>query len=292
MTEEAIPAVPAEEPVPAAPAEEPSRINRAFAGVGVAVGLNLWMGLFTLPGYAVSGVISRSHPRLGAFFGFLGLLLVIPGILSRAKGVWASGWRKALPLARVGPALLVWSLLCLAFFLSTEFAWLALIDRTLGLPKMDDPLPAIGVLGVVLGAPLGEEVLFRGYGLARIRELGGDRRALLLPAIAFALAHFYPVRLPGTFLMGLFLGWIVLRTGSLWPALLLHVVNNGVAALSVLFMGSQATESTASWTQITLLAVIGLAGLAVLWLPQVRGRIKELAPRPGGGNPETMEAQA
>jgi len=263
------------DPDPSAAAQEAARVNQAFAGVGVAVGLLPWLFLFTLPGYAVSGVINRSHPRLGAFFGFLGLLLVIPGILWRAKGVWGADWRRALPLARVGPVLLGWSLLCLLFFLLAELAWISLIDRTLGLPKMDDPLPMIGVLGLVLGASLGEEVLFRGYGLARIRELGGERRALVLSALAFAIGHIHLVKLPGTFLIGLFLGWLVLRTGSLWPAILVHFANNLMAVIGQRLAPGSA-EWTPSWSLMLLAATVGLAGLTLLLTPQVRGRIREL----------------
>ncbi len=299
MTEETNPAAPAEEPVFAQTAKEPSRVNRAFAGVGVAVGLIIWATVFPLPLAIPGWVVMKSHPRIGMFLGFLGLLLVVPGMLWKAKSVWGADWRKALPLARVSGGLLLWTLLNVLAYLALLVGLLLAVMVRGGpraLPNLPDPTTSVGVLGVVIGAPMAEEVLFRGYGLMRIRELGGDRRALLLTALVFALIHGSWLKLPITFIVGLFLGWLVLRTGSLWPALLAHLVNNGTLSLLGLLGGSQSAGasdlSNLSWTLALALVVPGALALAVLWWPQIRGRVKELAPRPGGGNPETMESQS
>ena len=84
------------------------------------------------------------------------------------------------------------------------------------------------VLAVIPG--LCEEVLFRGFlqgGLVRV--LGNARRGVTVSALLFAAFHLDPWRFAGVFALGLFLGAIVARTGSLWPAVIGHVLNNVVS---------------------------------------------------------------
>ena len=168
-------------------------------------------------------------------------------------------------------------------FIPVNLAWVLVVEKIIGPLNTPDPILSVGVLGLLFGAPIAEEVLCRGYGLARIRELAGDRRALLYTALVFALLHGSWVKLPGTFTLGIFLGWLVLRTGSLWPAFLGHFTNNGMALVLDRFETSPFLDPRqASWTLFLLLATAGLACLFVLWSPRVRGRIGNCLPRPEG----------
>ena len=87
------------------------------------------------------------------------------------------------------------------------------------------------------------------------------------------------MKLPGTFLIGLFLGWLVLRTGSLWPAIVVHLANNLMAVVGERLAPGSA-EWTPSWAVILLAATVGLTGLTLLLSPQVRKRIRELNSSP------------
>jgi membrane protease YdiL (CAAX protease family) len=82
---------------------------------------------------------------------------------------------------------------------------------------------------VALLAPIFEELVFRGAllgGLSRHVSFGW---ANVWQAALFAAIHGDPPRLPYYFAMGLFGGWLVKRTGSLAPAIALHMLNNAVA---------------------------------------------------------------
>lgn len=85
------------------------------------------------------------------------------------------------------------------------------------------------VVGWVIGGFL-EEMLFRGYLLKRLKIVFGDgpvsvATAVLLPAVAFGLAHSYqgPAGMLSTGLMGLMLGVIfVLNDYNIWLPILVH----------------------------------------------------------------------
>jgi membrane protease YdiL (CAAX protease family) len=261
----------------AVPAHEPDRINKAFAGVGAAIGLVAWLFLFPLPVGVASVVVLKAHARLGQFLGFLAMLSVLPGVVWVARSAWKNQWRKGFPLARVSAGVLVWTSLCILSFIPVQIAWFAVVERTLGPIHLPDPMSSVGVLGLVLGAPVAEEALFRGYGLARIRELGGGRRAMLFTALVFALVHGSWIKLPGTFAIGLFFGWLVLHTSSLWPAVLGHFVNNVTGfLLGRLDAAPTLDPRQASWALVLALGAIGTASLALLWSPRVRSRIRGL----------------
>ena len=86
---------------------------------------------------------------------------------------------------------------------------------------------------VVIGllASLSEEVVFRG---AILRSLLRSSRlsvwgAIALSALMFSVIHLNPAQLPHAFIIGLLLGWMYYRTGSILPGVAYHWANNSVA---------------------------------------------------------------
>lgn len=84
----------------------------------------------------------------------------------------------------------------------------------------------LGFAALVIMAPLTEELLYRGVILTGFLRRYGVGRAVVYAAVLFALSHLNPYQLPAGLAMGLLLGWVLLRTGSLWPCLLLHAAFN------------------------------------------------------------------
>ena len=92
---------------------------------------------------------------------------------------------------------------------------------------------AVGIL-----APVAEELVFRGAvlrALLRWKEdsFKGDRRwawgMIALSAVFFSLVHGNPAQMPHAFLIGLLMGWMYWRTGSIIPGVAYHWINNSVA---------------------------------------------------------------
>lgn len=55
--------------------------------------------------------------------------------------------------------------------------------------------------------------------------------AVVVVSAMFAVAHQHFLRYPATFSVGLLLGWMVYRTGSVWVGVALHLAWNGTILL-------------------------------------------------------------
>lgn len=89
-----------------------------------------------------------------------------------------------------------------------------------------------GYFVVGLLVPLAEEMVFRGALLRLLLQSFPERwhwMPIALSAILFAVAHGNEAQMLHAFLLGLLLGWLYYRTGSIVPSLVLHWVNNTVA---------------------------------------------------------------
>lgn len=98
------------------------------------------------------------------------------------------------------------------------------LRATLGL------LPTL--LVVAIAPAVLEEMAFRGMLQGRLLALLGERAGVVTTAIAFAVCHGMPLALPIHFALGLYLGWLRLRAGTLLPGMLMHFVYNGTLVVS------------------------------------------------------------
>lgn len=88
----------------------------------------------------------------------------------------------------------------------------------------------IGYFVIGLGAPLVEELVFRGAILrALLRWKSNPWVGIAISAVMFAAVHMNPVQMPHAFLIGLLLGWMYYRTDSIVPGVVYHWVNNTIA---------------------------------------------------------------
>ena len=85
--------------------------------------------------------------------------------------------------------------------------------------------------------PAAEELLFRGFLITWLRERSNAAIAVIVSAPIFAVVHGYFLEPGGEFglfataqifVLGLLLGWLAVWSRSLWPPILLHIINNSV----------------------------------------------------------------
>lgn len=89
-----------------------------------------------------------------------------------------------------------------------------------------------GYVAVGILAPLAEEVVFRGAILRTLLGIMSKKNhwvAIMISAAIFGVVHANLAQFINALLMGLLLGWMYYRTGSLVPGILLHWVNNTMA---------------------------------------------------------------
>jgi|GEM_PF-4371647 len=92
--------------------------------------------------------------------------------------------------------------------------------------------------------PIAEETLFRGA-LLHAWLPRGKTAALWHTAVLFALVHLQPQEFPALLLLGLFLGAVTLMTGSVYPAMAIHGMNNLMVVLLTYAAGTQAAAADA-----------------------------------------------
>ena len=74
--------------------------------------------------------------------------------------------------------------------------------------------------------PVVEEVVFRGFVLDLASEKYGDWFSIFISAFLFAIVHVEGVTVANAFIAGLIFGHLRIRTGSLWPPIILHFLWN------------------------------------------------------------------
>jgi uncharacterized protein len=218
-----------------APHTSPTR-NQAAPQVGVllglvavtvvlgALGVHLTLGIGLPPlfiGLALLGVLWAGH-RGGAIPTALGLTTWTGrGVLLALLGATPMALGLDLPEVRGTPMGVYEALM----------AWFGSGRDGVG-------AAAAALLSGAVLAPIGEELLFRGYAVSRLREAGWSvRRAILVPGLVFGALH-----IPGaldsglgnaamsglvTAMGGVWFGWLFLRWGrSLWVPLAAHAAMN------------------------------------------------------------------
>ena len=84
-------------------------------------------------------------------------------------------------------------------------------------------------------APIFEEWLCRGMVLRGLLTKMKPGWAIVVSALFFALIHMNPWQALNAFIIGVIMGYIYYKTGSLWLTMLIHFVNNGTSVVMAQF---------------------------------------------------------
>ena len=100
--------------------------------------------------------------------------------------------------------------------------------------KMRETSPLLLIAVFALTPAVIEEMCFRGYLFSAIRGAVSPLRTVLITALLFGLFHVLTgsallvERFVPSTLMGLIIGWVAYRTGSIYPGIVIHFVHNGL----------------------------------------------------------------
>ena len=158
-----------------------------------------------------------------------------------------------------------WSILIAsAVFIVVMGLWTNYFSELAGLPDnmkdvfeqmMNNPL---GIISIVVMAPLVEELLFRGAIQGHLmRKWKMPYLGIVVSSLIFGVVHGNPAQIPFAFVVGMSLGWMYYLTGSLIPGILMHFINNGSSVLLYALSGDPDA------TMISSLGENGALALAV-----------------------------
>ena len=204
-------------------------------------------------------VAARQHfgeSPVGAWLA-IGLMIALVWLGLRLRGqTWSHVGLSFRPGAR-GSVLrtflqsLVVSIVAIAAFVGAAIAMAAIVEQpdqpeTSGFDALQGNLPMLvgALLVVYVTASFSEEVIYRGFLMNRIAELGSGSKgawalAVVISSVAFGLAHFAwgPAGMVQTGFMGLALGASYLAVGrKLWVTILAHGYMDTVLLLQMYFM--------------------------------------------------------
>lgn len=215
---------------------------------------------------------------------------------------WRLGWLPCLGLTRLGGRR-IWLLtlaIVLYFYIAYRYAFFGTLATDVGLLiRLPDTYNAF-LRQMVVGFV--EETLFRGFLLyALVRVWGNTRRGLLaaatLPALLFGSLHILQLasgnELAGVLLTivlaalsGIWMGALVLRGGSLWPAVIIHAWTNMVVNIGALAVPGYVPPTGAF--VIAALLELPLVALGTWWLlRRPLPSAPQTLPYPSGALPET-----
>ena len=146
-------------------------------------------------------------------------------------------------------------------------------------------------IAAIFGAPLIEEIVFRAGPLTHLTKKMPAFWAVMLTSALFAFAHGNPVQMIYTFVLGLFAGYLFVKTDSIYPSIVCHFVFNGANLISMAlqslfspeaFAGNvlypQLSEKLTAWsdvvfwiyTAITFLIAIPMLIVGIIMLIKLR----------------------
>lgn len=190
----------------------------------------------------------------------IGLIILL--IWKKPKYVFGTIWQRNKPM-KVGGFLQILTIFLSAqmiFMLFSMLWWL--LQKLLGVDATTTTVELDGLsmfLYVGIGAPISEEILFRGL-ILRSMEPYGKKFAIFASALLFGLFHGNISQAPFAFLVGLVLGYVTLEHNIVW-AMVLHMFNN--------LLISDATTRLAQFMpagimDLILFGVIGLCTVVAL----------------------------
>lgn len=220
-------------------------VSTLFAmAIGVTTG-------FKHAGQSLELAISATfaQPAMQALLVMLSLAIAAPLTLWLARRKWPLLWPLAQPpgFGFVPPRKLQFLALAVMTGLAVPLLGSLLTQQLAHGHTVTQDIQQLGVstslglrfalaLVVVSVGPLVEELLFRGVLLSALLQRFRTGWSIVISSLAFALVHLPGLQyqwyaLPELALLALVLAWLRLRSGSIWPGVVAHGVNNLLGVL-------------------------------------------------------------
>tara|TARA_R110002049_G_scaffold72490_2_gene187158 strand:+ start:177785 stop:179902 length:2118 start_codon:yes stop_codon:yes gene_type:complete len=232
---------------------------------------------------SISSRLCLNAVALVATFGIVPLLVAVAGRY-RLWSTYRLYWPSAVSLfGAMLVGLGAWALAHESLVYSTALGFGGLDEEkiqqaldTLAAMKQAPPLLLIATLA--LAPAIIEELCFRGFLFSALSKVLSPGRVIVVTAVIFGTFHVLTgnalliERFVPTTLLGLVLGWIAHRTGSVIPGMVMHFVHNALLELvahyheKIEFLGDGfENQSHLPSTWILTATLIAIVGMALVW---------------------------
>ncbi len=189
------------------------------------------LGIFVIPAFLAAVLLENrpleflsvnQSPRLyGVILATFSMYFLLP--LIERLAVWNAGIELPEALAEIE-----------AWMKSTEAAAMELTQEFMRMESTSDLI--LNLVMIALLPALGEELLFRGVIQQYLQKMWKNPHlAIWITAILFSLLHFQFYGFFPRMILGAFMGYLFWYSGSIWLAILAHLINNGTAVVYYFF---------------------------------------------------------
>lgn len=141
--------------------------------------------------------------------------------------------------------------------------------------KNDAATVLTDVVSSVIAAPIAEELFFRGVVLKQTSRVSA-RFGIIFSAVMFGLMHGNPYQFVMATVIGLFFGYITVKTDSLIPSIVCHIAINGLMSVSDVIGAFSEELADLSYYSIDVIEVI--LAIIGIWLYKKSGEKATLPP--------------
>ncbi len=132
------------------------------------------------------------------------------------------------------------------------------------------------LIAICIIAPFIEEMLFRGIILRGLLQKYSPTKSILFSAVLFSIYHLNFYQMPSAFILGCFMGWIYYLSRSLWPSIFIHIINNFLVFISVVYFGEDVKTSNTEVLISFFVSMLGIYFLARIFNISLLGKIKNM----------------
>lgn len=252
-----------EEPLNIEPEQKKARPWEAWATLGLGFIIFLTYSIFQLIVHGIVSVLTFQSSPLDNIEEFIkslatnglaislsiivavpiGIVLIIACIKLR-KGITLTEYLGLIPLSIKTLMLLLLIPLGLMITLAILSNYIVKIDSPnfMADAYANSVWPALFWIAVVIFAPAFEEALFRGFAIAGLRQSPiGTKGAIVLTSLFWALLHlqYSWFGMTTILIIGVVLGSVRIKTGSLWGPLMIHSIWNLLQMLALTALPQQ-----------------------------------------------------
>lgn len=134
------------------------------------------------------------------------------------------------------------------------------------------PMPSNGIQYIIsffiiaITPGICEEIMFRGVIMDAYSRLG-NRKSIMISALLFGMFHFNLMNFVGPTILGVVFGIIVYKTNSIYPSIIAHTVNNGIALTIGFFLSKYQEEIDSMLMEPVTTSETAFAGVSSIIVP-------------------------